>query len=368
MINLYSFIKKILFQFDPEFIHHHFINIAHLKPSLGRILGIRSHSAAHEVRLKNGLTWNSPIGLAAGFDKNAEALDFFHHQGFGAIECGTVTLRQQAGNLRPRIFRYPHEESLRNCMGFPNLGAKIILEALKDYRQKTPVGVNIGKNKNSNKEESIHELAEMVSLFSPFSSYFTVNVSSPNTPGLRDLQDKGYLRELFTTLMNVKPKCENNQKKLESSPSFFLKIAPDINKNLAIEMLELSQELNLSGIIATNTTYIPERGAGGVSGKLLKIPASQIREILLKEKKDDFEIIGVGGFFDFDDLLEFWFQGGKVIQIYTSYIYQGPQVLEHFKKKIDDFIAFQKLSLQEFFDYDLREKQARIRSFREKSK
>jgi dihydroorotate dehydrogenase len=341
---LYSWIKPLLFSLPPEKAHELTLLVARLGPTLGRLSG-QPHCDRLSLKM-GGQLWHSPIGLAAGLDKNAEALDFFANQGFGAIECGTVTLKPQLGNPRPRLFRYPKEESLRNSMGFPNEGLLHIAPRLEHFDQTLPLGVNIGKNKDSTPEESIDELSTIVATLEDDADYFAINVSSPNTPGLRALQEKTYLTELFKELKSVTRK------------DLYLKISPDLEDDKIIEIASLAADLNLTGLIATNTTMIPARGAGGVSGLVLKEKSKKVRQLILNQHLP-IELIGVGGVSHFADLKEFWHQGGKAVQVYTAYVYQGPDLLKKMNQEILSFLDNHQIkNLDDFFKLDLKQRQA----------
>ncbi len=344
---LYSILKPLLFKLPPEKAHDLTMQVARLSPSLGKTLGTLDDP---RLSVKVGPnTWTLPIGLAAGMDKNAEALEFFAAQGFGCIECGTITLRPQLGNPKPRMFRYPDELSLRNAMGFPNNGLLEILPRLRAFSQTAPLGANIGKNKDTSLAESIEELCLLYDSLEELVDYFVVNVSSPNTPGLRELQERSYLSELFTALK------ERGQKPL------YLKIAPDLSTQKVRELAHLASDLKLTGLIATNTTVMPERGVGGVSGVLLRERAKEVRKTILEERLP-LELIGVGGFTQPKDLFEFWAQGGRVAQIYTAYVYQGPDLLKRFQKEILRFLlACELKDLEAFFSLPLDERSARVR-------
>jgi dihydroorotate dehydrogenase len=225
-----------------------------------------------------------------------------------------------------------------------------ILPRLKEYHALPPLGINIGKNKDSTAEESIEELGLMMEVFHEYTDYFVINVSSPNTPGLRQLQERGYLTELFHELNNKRHGVD-----------LYLKIAPDLTEEKVTDLTHLAQEKNLTGIIATNTTFMPERGIGGISGELLKTKSREIRQIVLKEK-NDLELIAVGGISEPKDLFNLWWDGGKVAQIYTSYIYQGPQILNNFAKAIETFTNDQKINLQDFFKLHLNERRYRLKN------
>lgn len=346
---LYPLIKPLLFSLDPETAHNFTLEIAKLGPVLGRISG---KAADPRFKVKVGkVDWTFPIGLAAGLDKNAEALPFFSAQGFGAIECGTVTLRPQAGNPRPRMFRYPEEQSLRNAMGFPNQGLLEIMPRLKSYQGATPLGVNIGKNKDTDAAESIEELSILFDTLHDCASYFVINVSSPNTPGLRALQEKSYLSELFSEL-----------NKNRNGKDLYLKIAPDLAPEKIVELTHLAADFKLTGLIATNTTIMPERGMGGVSGVLLKEKSKSVRRIILNEKTN-LELIAVGGISKPEDLFELWRDGGKVAQVYTSYVYQGPELLKKFHIAVSNFVTKQEMTLEKFFELPVAERIYRVKNF-----
>jgi len=346
---LYPFIKPLLFALDPEAAHNMTLHLAKLSPQLGKLTGI-NHDPLLNVQVGN-VNWTFPIGLAAGLDKNAEALPFFTNQGFGAVECGTITLQPQGGNPRPRMFRYPAKESLRNAMGFPNQGLLEIMPRLKEYRGSTPLGINIGKNKDTTPEESINELSLLFETLHDYASYFVVNVSSPNTPGLRALQEKEYLSELFMELNRSR-----------NGKDLYLKIAPDLSADKIKELTNLAASFALTGIISTNTTIISELGAGGVSGKLLHEKSKEVRKVVLGENTN-LELIAVGGFAAPKDLFDLWKDGGKVAQIYTSYVYQGPEVLKKFYSESVRFLKLQKLNLNDFFLLSLDERKYRLKDF-----
>lgn len=345
-VMLYSLIKPILFSLDPEMAHNFTLDLARLCPTLGAVSGT---IPSERLQVKVGsVMWRSPLGLAAGLDKNADALRFFSQQGFGAIECGTITMRPQDGNPRPRMFRYPEEKSLRNAMGFPNQGLLSILPKLKGYSDAATLGANIGKNKDTSPEESIEELNLVLETLLQHASYFVINVSSPNTPGLRALQEKSYLSELFSELN--KTRCDKD---------LYLKIAPDLEFEKIHELTQLCREFKLTGLIATNTTIMPGRGAGGISGVLLREKSKSVRNFILKEK-GDLELISVGGITTPDDVFDLWASGGKAFQVYTSYVYQGPDLLKNFYRKINQFLEIQNISLEDFFNLKVDERHYRI--------
>jgi dihydroorotate dehydrogenase len=337
---MYSLIKSVLFSLPPERAHDAVLNLARLSPPLGALSGqIPPPSLAIRVGANQ---WRSPIGLAAGLDKNAEGLDFFAGQGFGALECGTVTLRPQLGNPKPRIWRYPDESSLRNAMGFPNQGLEAIAPRLRAYHGVAPLGINIGMNKDSSPEESIFQLTRLLSSLKASAAYFVINVSSPNTPGLRKMQERPYLSELFHEL-----------NKIREGRDLYLKIAPDLEREKVLDLSQLAAELKLTGLVATNTTIMPERGSGGVSGQLLRPRAREVQKLIL-EQQLPLELIGAGGFTSLSDLWDYWGDGGRAIQVYTAYVYQGPLLLKNFYRGIEQLLrAGQLKTLSDFFALDL---------------
>jgi dihydroorotate dehydrogenase len=237
-------------------------------------------------------------------------------------------------------------------MGFPNQGLKKISPRLKSFEGSLPLGANIGKNKDTSAEESISELKTLFLELKDSVDYLVINVSSPNTPGLRALQEKGYLAELFTELGRVR-----------SGADLYLKLSPDLELEKLKEVSHLAADHKLTGIIATNTTIMSDRGAGGMSGRLLKNKSSSVRAQLLNEKLP-LEIIGVGGFEEFSDFQEFWKLGGRVAQVYTSYIYQGPDLIAHLQKDMLSFLKITQLkSLEDFFILPLSERRKLLNGF-----
>lgn len=342
---LYSALKTLLFTLPPESAHDLTMRVAKLCPAFGTLTGT---GLDPRLAVKVGQSrWATPVGLAAGLDKNAEALPFFAAQGFGAVECGTITKEPQLGNPKPRVWRYPEERSLRNAMGFPNHGLLATLPRLRSFERNIPVGANIGKNKDTGVTESIDELCQLFENLAAHVDYFVVNVSSPNTPGLRDLQERSYLSKLFTAL---------NERRRGPNKDLYLKIAPDLAPEKVKELTHLAVEFKLTGLIATNTTIMPDRGPGGVSGELLTQKARAIRHLILSEAQP-LELIGVGGITTPADLFDHWYHGGKVVQIYTSYIFQGPGILRTFSAAILAFLDHHRLrDLESFFALPLSER------------
>lgn len=353
-MDLYQLTRPILFSLDPETAHDLGLVMAHKFPWLASSWKSKTDKSLNcQVgRIK----WKSPVGLAAGLDKNAVALNFFNQLGFGSMECGTITVKPQHGNPKPRIHRYPDEASLRNSMGFPNSGSEFVLQKLKDRPEGFPVGVNIGKSKEATPIEAIDEYVELYDKLSPYGDWVIVNISSPNTPGLRDLQQESWLKDLFHQLAPLRKKY---------GKEIHVKLAPDMDDDTFIDLCSSLADLGVDGLVATNTTHIPERGVGGVSGQLLRVKAHQKRRLALKVARDrKLSFVGVGGFQDMNDVYAFWASGGSAFQIYTSLIFQGPGIIKNFTTKIDSFLSRAGINqLQTFLDLDLPERQKIIGSF-----
>jgi dihydroorotate dehydrogenase len=324
---------------DPETAHHQSINLLKRFPLvLSEVFRNENLGGRYGVQVGN-LHWDFPIGLAAGLDKNAEAIDFFTRINFGAVEVGTVTPLAQEGNPRPRLFRYVEEESLRNMMGFNNEGAEAVRTNIIDSNRNGKVlGVNLGKNKLTPQENAKDDYHKLYGTFAPLADYLVINLSSPNTPGLRDLQQKDTLLDAL---------------RLAFPKPLYLKIAPDLSFEDIPDIVDVVKEKKLEGIIATNTTIMPERGAGGISGRLLTEKAALVRNKVLEcvRETPEIQVIGVGGVSTFNELWDFWKAGGKAMQLYTSFIYKGPKVLDEIKHGIDSVMAQHDLkSVQEILD------------------
>lgn len=333
-MNPYSLFKFLAFQFDPEFVHD--LSMGSFSRFANSLSIFFDQSDLNDRYLLDvsSMQWKFPIGLAAGLDKNAQAIDFFSKLYFGAIEVGTVTPLPQSGNPRPRLFRYPKEESLRNCMGFNNGGMDTLFENLKSTADRSrPIGVNLGKNKITSAKDAPSDYAKLFKKFSPVADYLVINVSSPNTPGLRDLQSESALREIFDEVCKYKN---------EMTPPLFLKLAPDLSDDGILEAVNIAKEYSLDGIVATNTTIMKERGAGGISGKLLYKKAKLVRKKVLDQLKEtpNMSLIGVGGFSSFDEIFDYWKDGGRAVQIYSSFIFQGPKILSDIKLSLDKIFDF----------------------------
>jgi dihydroorotate dehydrogenase len=312
-----SFLRPLAFQIDPETVHEKAMAV------LAR--GLVSAPTFADPRLgqtRFGVRFPNPLGLAAGFDKNAQALDHWHRLGFGHVEVGTVTYLPQAGNPKPRLFRLPESKALINRMGFNNDGARVVAGRIAASRPRLPVGINLGKSKLTDLAEAAADYQKSYRLLRPFGDYFVVNVSSPNTPGLRTLQEKGPLREIFAALREV-----------DSTKPLFVKIAPDLEFTALDDVLEVAIEARLAGLIATNTTIsradLPRdpNEAGGLSGAPLRSRSNAVLAHLARHVPPEMTLIGVGGIFTGDDLYEKLRLGAHMAQIYTGWIYGGPATI-----------------------------------------
>jgi dihydroorotate dehydrogenase len=325
--------KPILFSMDPERVHH--LTLLALKTLcrtpwlLNLISGPIDQRLAKEVF---GIRFPNPIGLAAGFDKNGVALTAWEALGFGFVEAGTITARAQPGNPVPRIFRISDQEALINRLGFNNEGAEKIGERLERLRRssrwpKIPVGINIGKTMSVALEEAASDYLESFRRLQGIGDYFVLNVSSPNTPGLRKLQEKRAIGDLFHVIQQ-----HNRGKPL------LVKIAPDLTREQVDEILALAQEHQLAGIIATNTTTdqqaIPAemRQSGGLSGKPLRTRSLEMLRHI--RTRSSLPVVSVGGIMNADDARERFDAGAELIQLYTGFVYRGPHLVREIAKSL----------------------------------
>ena len=285
-----------------------------------------------------GLKFPNPVGLAAGFDKDAKLIDELGCFGFGFIEIGTLTPKGQPGNDKPRLFRLKPDQAIINRMGFNNEGVEAAVERLKKRNSNILVGGNIGKNKVTPNEEAFKDYEITFNQLFDHVDYFVVNVSSPNTPNLRALQDKGPLTEILTKLQSL------NDSKAQRRP-LLLKIAPDLTNEQLQDIVDIAKEVKLDGLIATNTTIsreglktsanrIEEIGMGGLSGKPVRERSTEVIKYLREHLGEDFPIIGVGGIMSADDAVEKIKAGASLVQIYTGFIYEGPGLIKQINKKL----------------------------------
>lgn len=330
-MNLYPFAKSFLFQLDPEKAHH--LTLALLKQSWTRpFLPLAGTNNITIPTQCFGLNFKNPVGLAAGLDKNGEAIDGLATLGFGFIEIGTITPKPQDGNPKPRLFRLPKNEALINRMGFNNVGAEQAVRNLDKRKSDIIVGGNIGKNKITPNEEAVLDYEICFNKLFDYVDYFVVNVSSPNTPNLRALQDADSLKIILNQLQH------HNHGKKTPKP-VLLKIAPDLTFAQLDEIVEIVSETKIAGIIATNTTISREGlpnyssqeieaiGAGGLSGKPLTEKSHNIISYINKQAQGKFPTIAVGGIMNADDAIRTLQSGSSLMQLYSGFIYRGPQLI-----------------------------------------
>lgn len=340
--DMYKLVKPLFFQLDPESAHYtvtgalrNFQKVWGAKKLLKSIYGLEDPRLEREVF---GLRFKNPVGLAAGFDKNAEYVDDLASLGFGFIEIGTLTPRPQPGNELPRMFRLVQDEALINRMGFNNKGVEVAATRLKHLQDRNGViiGGNIGKNKLTPNERAVEDYIYGFNALFDVVDYFVVNVSSPNTPGLRDLQEKGPLLEILSVLQNL------NDNKAKPKP-ILLKIAPDLTEGQLDDIVEIVRESAIAGVIATNTTISREGlksradltgQAGGLSGRPLTKRSTEVIRYLSEKSSKSFPIIGVGGVHSAQDALEKFEAGASLVQIYTGFIYEGPALVKNICKAL----------------------------------
>lgn len=335
-----SFLRPILFNFDPEKVHHFTFSMIRFLTAIGLGGLFRSMYKLKDPRLERevfGLKFQNPVGLAAGFDKDAKLFRELSNFGFGFIEIGTLTPKPQEGNPKKRLFRLKKDQAIINRMGFNNGGVAEAVERLKQNKN-VLVGGNIGKNKTTPNEEAENDYLICFEALFNHVDYFVVNVSSPNTPNLRALQDKEPLSKLLRLL-----KDKNSEKK-EPKP-ILLKIAPDLTEEQLMDIIDIVSETKIDGVIATNTTIsrtdlqtasqeIDQIGAGGLSGKPLKDRSTEVIRFLSEKSNAAFPIIGVGGIHSADDALEKLEAGASLVQLYTGFIYEGPALIKEINKAI----------------------------------
>jgi dihydroorotate dehydrogenase len=361
---MYKFLRNILFLFPPEWTHSFSMNFLKILCSIGPIRNLLAayfsptHHSPLTIHLFN-LQFKNPIGLGAGFDKNANYLRELETLGFGFVEIGTVTPLPQQGNSKPRLFRLPKDKALINRMGFNNDGVKLIAERLKKWRESSEfrvqrkaryndprltthnsrliIGGNIGKNKDTANEEAWKDYAICFNELHPYVDYFVVNVSSPNTPGLRELQEKQSLRRILLHLLMI------NNGKAKSKP-VLLKIAPDLTQEQIDDVIDLALEIKLDGIVATNTTTrrdglvwgsgIGNQESGGLSGMPLKRRSTEVVRYIHQKANGQIPIIASGGVFTSGDTKEKFDAGALLVQVWTGFIYEGPAIVKHTCKSL----------------------------------
>jgi dihydroorotate dehydrogenase len=356
-------ILPFLFRFDAEQVHHFvcsFIKFSFKIPLVPAIFRkLYSYENPVLERTVFGITFKNPVGLAAGFDKNADLVDELSEMGFGFIEIGTVTPEPQDGNEKPRLFRLKPDHALVNRMGFNNEGVKAAAQRLRSRKTKLIIGGNIGKNKLTPNENALDDYLKCFDELHDTVDYFVVNVSSPNTPGLRDLQEKEPLKKILSALkvrsqeLGIKnQKSENPTSYTLHHTSFYnqpkpilLKIAPDLTNSQLDDIVEIILETGIAGVIATNTTIsrdnlatdeaqIKKIGAGGLSGTPLTYRSTEVIRYICQKSNNAFPVIGVGGITSADDALEKLRAGASLVQLYTAFIYEGPSIAKQINTQI----------------------------------
>ncbi len=333
-----SLIRKLLFLLPPETAHHYALKLSGFPPVAQFLKTICRFEHSSLRRELFGLSFPNPVGLAAGFDKNAEYFAELADLGFGFVEIGTVTPRPQPGNPLPRLFRLPKDAALINRMGFNNDGAEAIAERLRRRRPGLLIGGNIGKNKSTPNQEALKDYEFCFERLYEVVDYFVVNVSSPNTPGLRELQEKEPLTRLLRHLQAL------NRAKPRSKP-LLLKIAPDLSATQLDDIIEIVRETGIAGVIASNTTVsrenlrtpaeqVAQLGEGGLSGKPLRQRSTEVVRYLHRKSGGAFPIIGAGGIHSPEDAQEKLQAGASLIQLYTGFIYEGPGLIRRIKKAL----------------------------------
>lgn len=339
---MYKFVRSILFLFSAEKAHYlasdllrFLLFIPGTKKIIHSIYQIEDKTLEKDLF---GLKFKNPVGLAAGFDKNASFYNDFSHLGFGFIEIGTITPKAQDGNPKPRLFRLKADEAIINRMGFNNGGIEVAIRNLKKRKTSIIIGGNIGKNKITPNENANDDYLQCFKALYPYVDYFVVNVSSPNTPNLRALQEKEPLTQLLSLL-------QSENAKMQAKKPILLKIAPDLNSNELDDVIEVVQTCKLDGIVATNTTLDRSNlkasieqtdaiGAGGVSGKPLTKKSTEIIRYIHQKTNGKIPIIGVGGIHSAQDAIDKLNAGASLVQLYTGFIYEGPALIKKINQEI----------------------------------
>ena len=335
-------LRPLLFQFDPESVHHFTFSLIR---NVSKIPGMKAlFKSLYLVKDKSlerelfGITFKNPVGLAAGFDKNAVLYNELANFGFGFIEIGTVTPRGQVGNPKKRLFRLKDDQGIINRMGFNNEGLEAAISELKKNKGQLIIGGNIGKNTDTKPEDYTKDYLECFNGLHPYVDYFVLNVSCPNVGSHAKLNDKDYLLELISEVQKA-------NHTFETQKPILLKIAPDLNKHQLDEIVELISETKLDGVIASNTSIdrnglkasndrLKEIGNGGLSGQPIKDKSTQVIKYLANKSNKAFPIIGVGGIHSATDALEKMEAGADLVQIYTGFIYEGPKLIKDINKAL----------------------------------
>ena len=348
---MYKLLRNLLFMFPPEWVHYASMNTLRFFCSVGvfrsMIRGVFKPRPSVPINVYN-IDFPNPVGLGAGFDKNAKYLRELECLGFGFVEIGTVTPLPQAGNEKPRLFRLPKDKALINRMGFNNDGMEKVASRLKKWRSKQAdkkntgqrliIGGNIGKNKSTANEDAWKDYAACFKALHPYVDYFVVNVSSPNTPGLRELQEKDSLRKILLHLMMI------NNGKAFAKP-VLLKIAPDLSPGQITDVIELALEIRLDGLVVSNTStdrsglVTPDKtlaaiGVGGLSGLPLRTKNTDILRFIMPKIRGIVPVIASGGIFTAADAKEKLNAGASLVQVWTGFIYEGPAIVKRICKSL----------------------------------
>lgn len=356
---MYNLLRRLLFCFPTESVHYFSMNMMRMGCSLGvirkSISGQFTPNKGGLAKELFGLRFKNPIGLAAGFDKNALYLTELEALGFGFVEIGTVTPKPQAGNDKPRLFRLPKDKALINRMGFNNDGVQVVAQRLKEWREKqrtqragspstidqSPliIGGNIGKNKITPNEDAWKDYEICFRALFDCVDYFVVNVSSPNTPGLRELQEKDSLRKILSHLQTINQQESGAETDRKPKP-ILLKIAPDLTPQQIDDVIDLAMEIKLDGLVATNTTISREQlhttgqeletiGAGGLSGAPVRQRSTEIVKYITQKTKGQLPVIASGGIFTAADAKEKLAAGAALVQVWTGFVYEGPSIVKN---------------------------------------
>lgn len=341
-------LRPLFFLFDPEKIHHFTFSLVKFTCKIPGMAALyRSLFVVEDEKLQRklfGLTFKNPVGLAAGFDKNAVLFNELANFGFGFIEIGTVTPKGQQGNPKTRLFRLKEDQGIINRMGFNNEGLQAAITQLKKNKGKLIIGGNIGKNTQTKPEDYTKDYLECFTALHPYVDYFVLNVSCPNVGSHAKLNDKDYLLELISAVQNANTALASREQARPKRP-ILLKIGPDLNNGQLDEIIELIAETNLDGVIASNTSMdrsglktadaeLTKIGHGGLSGQPIKEKSTQVIKYLSKNSNQAFPIIGVGGIHSAEDALEKIAAGADLVQIYTGFIYEGPALIKKINQAI----------------------------------
>jgi dihydroorotate dehydrogenase len=331
-MNLYPLLRPALFSLEPELAHYLTLKLLKLSYNTGLSLLTKAKSE-HKPLTVMGLDFKNPVGLAAGMDKNGDYIDSLAAMGFGFIEIGTVTPRPQPGNPKPRLFRLPEHEAIINRMGFNNTGVEHLLQQVKQSKYNGVLGINIGKNFDTPIENATEDYLIGLRKSYTSASYITLNISSPNTKNLRQLQQGDEIKKLLSSLKEEQLKL---QAKHQKYTPLAVKIAPDLNDDEIIHIAQLVTEFSIDGVIASNTTIAKEaiqghiyaEEAGGLSGAPVRKQSTHVVAGLASELKSNTPIIAVGGILNGQDAQDKLDAGARLVQIYSGLIYRGPQLIE----------------------------------------